>query len=48
MTFEGHSYEQYVVNEINQLIPKLENSAVPAQPNNSSAFGYKEFSSKKY
>ena len=46
MTFEGHSYEQYVVNEINQLIPNLKIVLYQHSPITPAHLGIKNFLQK--
>ena len=43
MTFEGHSYEQYVVNEINQFIPSLKLVLYQHSPITPAHLGVKNF-----
>lgn len=46
MTFEGHSYEQYLVNEMNQLIPKLKIVLYQHSPITPAHLGIKNFLQK--
>ena len=43
MTFEGHSYEQYLVNKVNQLIPSLKIVLYQHSPRTPAHLGIKNF-----